>query len=84
MENIECSTRSKRNFEEPCAVMSASTDLWEPWQSNLRGHPIAARSPQKGVKSCKSQHVKTFHEYLAGRACPVRLTNRRKRVLRGD
>ena len=37
MENIECSTRSKQNFEEPYAVMPASTDLWE-----LRGAILGA------------------------------------------
>jgi len=40
MENIERSPRSKQDFEEPCAVVPASTDLWEPRRSNPRGHPF--------------------------------------------
>ena len=31
---------AKQNSEEPCAVVSASTDLREPRRSNSRGHPV--------------------------------------------
>jgi len=31
---------AKQNPEELCAVMPASTDLWEPRRSNPRGDPV--------------------------------------------
>jgi len=42
---------AKRKAEEPCAVMPASTDLWEPRRSNPRGDPvciIGSRIPGDG------------------------------------
>jgi hypothetical protein len=40
-----------------------------------------AKIPSAEIFRTLRQEVR---EYLAGRACPVRLTNHRKRVLRGD
>jgi len=39
---------AKQKSEEPCAVVSARTDLWEHWESNLPVPPSNIRRTSKG------------------------------------
>jgi hypothetical protein len=50
---------AKQNVEEPCAVMSARTDLWESWESNLPRPPGDYRYFRTPAMQCQMEFCKS-------------------------